>query len=54
MEPLESTAIHLIQRAVIRLIRMLPGGEVSPRDIAEFNDQQLTDMLQIRDFLVLH
>ena len=54
MEPLESTAIHLIQRAVLRLIRMLPGGRISARDIAEFNDQQLTDMDQIRDFLILH
>lgn len=54
MEPLESTAIHLIQRAVLRLIRMLPAGPVSTRDIAEFNDQQLTDMDQIRDFLILH
>lgn len=54
MEPLESTSIHLIQRAVLRLIRMLPGGQVSARDIAEFNDQQLADMDQIRDFLILH
>jgi tryptophan 7-halogenase len=54
MEPLESTSIHLIQRAVLRLIRMLPGGRISERDIAEFNDQQLTDMEQIRDFLILH
>lgn len=54
MEPLESTSIHLIQRAVLRLIRMLPAGEVSQRDIAEFNDQQFTDMEQIRDFLILH
>ncbi|MGU3316203.1 tryptophan halogenase family protein [Sphingomonas sp. M6A6_1c] len=54
MEPLESTSIHLIQRAILRLIRMMPAGDVSPRDIAEFNDQQHTDMLQIRDFLILH
>lgn len=54
MEPLESTAIHLIQRAVLRLIRMLPLNQVSARDIAEFNDQQMQDMVQIRDFLVLH
>lgn len=54
MEPLESTSIHLIQRAVLRLIRMLPAGPVSERDIAEFNDQQFTDMEQIRDFLILH
>ncbi|QNM84018.1 tryptophan 7-halogenase [Sphingomonas sabuli] len=54
MEPLESTSIHLIQRAVLRLIQMLPLREISERDIAEFNDQQMTDMLQIRDFLILH
>ena len=54
MEPLESTSIHLIQRAVLRLIRMLPSGPVSERDIAEFNNQQFTDMEQIRDFLILH
>ena len=54
MEPLESTSIHLIQRAVLRILRMLPAGTVSPLDIAEFNDQQMTDMEQIRDFLILH
>ena len=54
MEPLESTSIHLIQRAVLRIIRMLPAGEISQRDVAEFNDQQMQDMLQIRDFLILH
>lgn len=54
MEPLESTSIHLIQRAVLRILRMLPNGELCQQDIDEFNDQQLTDMVQIRDFLVLH
>lgn len=54
MEPLESTSIHLIQRAVLRLIRMLPSGTISDRDIAEYNEQQFADMEQIRDFLVLH
>ncbi|MGZ2410607.1 tryptophan 7-halogenase [Sphingomonas sp. F9_3S_D5_B_2] len=54
MEPLESTSIHLIQRAVLRLLRMLPMSEISERDIDEFNDQHMQDMLQIRDFLVLH
>lgn len=54
MEPLESTSIHLIQRAVLRLLRMLPMSEISERDIAEFNDQHLQDMLQIRDFIILH
>lgn len=54
MEPLESTSIHLIQRAILRIARMLPAGRVSARDIAEFNEQQLLDMEQIRDFLILH
>ncbi|RYD61358.1 MAG: tryptophan 7-halogenase, partial [Sphingomonadales bacterium] len=54
MEPLESTSIHLIQRAVLRILRMMPQGKVSARDVAEFNDQQHQDMEQIRDFLILH
>ncbi len=54
MEPLESTSIHLIQRAVLRLIRLFPQGRISPADVAEFNDQQMQDMEQIRDFLILH
>ena len=54
MEPLESTSIHLIQRAILRLIRMMPQGAISPRDVAEFNAQQQQDMEQIRDFLILH
>ena len=54
MEPLESTSIHLIQRAVLRLLRMLPMSQISEREIAEFNDQHLQDMLQIRDFIILH
>ncbi len=54
MEPLEATSIHLIQRSILRLIRMLPAGTVSERDIAEFNQQTDQDMVQIRDFLILH
>ena len=54
MEPLESTSIHLIQRAVLRIIRMMPFAEIAQSDVDEFNDQQLLDMVQIRDFLILH
>jgi len=54
MEPLESTSIHLIQRSILRLLRMLPQGAIRERDIEEFNAQSDWDMLHIRDFLILH
>lgn len=54
MEPLESTSIHLIQRSVMRLLRMLPADHISEYDIAEFNEQTHNDMLYIRDFIILH
>ena len=54
MEPLESTSIHLIQRNILRFIRMMPYSEISQRDIDEFNNQADWDMETIRDFLVLH
>ena len=54
VEPLEATTLHLIQRAVLRVIRLMPNGRVSERDAAEFNEQQLQDIVQIRDFIILH
>ena len=54
MEPLESTGIHLIQRSIIRFLRMLPVAHVSQSDIDEYNSQTAMDMSQIRDFLILH
>lgn len=54
MEPLESTSIHLIQRSVMRFLRMMPATHISDADIKEFNDQTFEDMDKIRDFLILH
>jgi len=54
MEPLESTSIHLIQRSLIRFLRLLPFTEVSQYDIDEFNNQTEQELHQIRDFLILH
>ncbi len=54
LEPLESTSIYLIQRAVIRLLQMFPRQAVAAADVAEFNRQMRADFEHVRDFIVLH
>ena len=54
MEPLESTSIHLIQRAIIRLIQMFPYSGIREPEINEFNKQMDSEIHNIRDFIVLH
>ena len=54
LEPLESTSIYLIQRAIIRLVQLFPCAAVAPADIDEFNRQMRADFEHVRDFIVLH
>ena len=54
MEPLESTAIHLIQKGVSRLVSFFPNQGFSQADIDEFNRQSWLEAEQVRDFIVLH
>ena len=54
IEPLESTSIHLIQRAVIRLMQMFPYDGIRQPDIDEFNTQMRFEVDNVRDFIVLH
>ncbi|MFO1253414.1 MAG: tryptophan halogenase family protein [Inhella sp.] len=54
IEPLESTSIHLIQRAAIRLAQLFPAGGIRAVDVEEFNRQAAKDIEHIRDFIVLH
>ncbi|WP_305098377.1 tryptophan halogenase family protein [Croceibacterium aestuarii] len=54
LEPLESTAIHLVQAAIARLLALFPSRAFGTREIERFNDETLRDYVDIRDFLLLH
>ncbi|MDQ2075881.1 tryptophan halogenase family protein [Marinimicrobium sp. ABcell2] len=54
LEPLESTSIHLIQRAVHYLIKFFPADTIRQLDIDEYNRQLSTEIEYIRDFIILH
>ena len=54
LEPLESTAIHLIQTGIAKFIALFPGKEINPVEIDEYNKMMALTCEQVRDFLVLH
>lgn len=54
LEPLESTSIHLVQTAVLRLVALMPDKRFAPATIAEYNAQYDFEMERIRDFIIAH
>lgn len=54
VEPLESTAISLIQGAITRLITRLPRMDFNPHLAVEFNRVQALEYDRIRDFIIMH
>jgi tryptophan 7-halogenase len=54
LEPLESTAIHLVQSGIARLMTLFPTREFRVAEIDRFNRESIEAYLEIRDFLVLH
>ncbi len=55
IEPLESTSIHLIMNAAIRLIQLFPfRGDDANALAARFNAQSRHEWEHVRDFIILH
>lgn len=54
VEPLESTAIHLIARGVDFFLRYFPDRDCDPTLVREYNRRMMADYQEVRDFLVLH
>ncbi|MCM8731722.1 tryptophan halogenase family protein [Hephaestia sp. GCM10023244] len=54
IEPLESTAIHLVYRGLEYFLRFLPGTDCAPELADEYNRRMTADYEEIRDFVILH
>ncbi len=54
IEPLESTAIHLIQNGIQRLFALFPEGRVHSLEREEYNRGMRALYEDVRDFVVLH
>ncbi|WP_299569304.1 tryptophan halogenase family protein [uncultured Shewanella sp.] len=54
LEPLESTSLHLVQSAIIRLTKFFPHNGIQQANVDEYNRQSQREFEQIRDFIILH
>ncbi len=54
IEPLESTAIHLIFTGILKFLQLFPGDGVKENDIYQYNKQRKFEADRIRDFIILH
>jgi tryptophan halogenase len=54
LEPLESTSIHLITTALVRLMRLFPFSADFEQQAERFNAESRFEWEEVRDFIILH
>ena len=54
LEPLESTSIHLVTTALIRLMKLFPFSSDHELLAEQYNRETQKEMETIRDFIILH
>lgn len=54
LEPLESTALHLIQSSINRFISLFPKQKLDTLSALEFNKQTIDEYDTVKDFIILH
>ena len=54
LEPLESTSIHLVMSGVYKLLEHFPTNAFAQSNIDSYNNELITEIERIRDFIVLH
>lgn len=54
LEPLESTSIHLITTAIVRLMKLFPFAGKTELLAKEFNSKTRVEWEAVRDFIILH
>lgn len=54
LEPLESTAIHLVYKALVHFIKHFPDNDFDEANEIAFNNKINADYEEVRDFIILH
>ncbi|RYE53007.1 MAG: tryptophan halogenase, partial [Sphingobacteriales bacterium] len=48
------TSIHLIMMSAMRLVKFFPSNGIKESNVNEYNQQTVTEIERIRDFVILH